>query len=64
MLKNKTHYFVFRSTCCKSLTRVRLQFSFLDERKLRHGFSDTINPMCACGTEVELPEYFLLRCHF
>ena len=23
----------------------------------------TINPMCACGTEVETTEHFLLGCH-
>ena len=25
---------------------------------------DTINPMRACGTEVETTEHSLLRCHF
>ena len=46
------------------LTRLRLQFSHLNEHKFRHGFSDTIYPMCACGTEVETTEHFLLRCQF
>ena len=36
----------------KLLTRFKLRFSHLNEHKLRHGFSDTINPMCACKTEV------------
>ena len=31
---------------------------------IRHRFSDTINTMRACGTEVETTEHFLLRCHF
>ena len=44
--------------------RLRLKFSHLNERKFRHGFNDTINPMCACGTEVENIEYFLLLCQF
>ena len=48
----------------KLLTRLRLQFSHLNEHKFRHGFSDTINPMCACGTEIETTEHFLLRCQF
>ena len=48
----------------KLLTRLRLQFSHLNEYKFRHGFSDTINPMCTCGTEIETTEYFLLRCQF
>ena len=28
-----------------------------------HSFNDTVNPMCACGKEVETTEHFLLRCH-
>ena len=26
--------------------------------------SGTINPICACGTEIETPERFLLHCQF
>ena len=48
----------------KFLTRLRLKFTHLKEHKFRHGFTDTINPMCACGTDVETTEHFLLRCHF
>ena len=40
-----------------------LQFSHLNEHKFRHGFGDTTNAMCACGSEVETTEYFLLHCH-
>ena len=47
----------------KLLTRLRLQFSHLNEHKFRHGFSDTVNPVCACGTEIETTEHFFLRCH-
>ena len=47
----------------KLLTRLRLQFSHLNEHKFRHGFSDTVNPMCTCGTEIETTEHFFLRCH-
>ena len=31
--------------------------------KFRHAFGDTINTVCACGSEVETTEHFLLRCH-
>ena len=48
----------------KLLTRLRLKFSHLKEHKFRHGFADTINPMCACGVDVQIMEHFLLRCHF
>ena len=47
----------------KLLTRLRVQFSHLNELKFRHGFSDTVNPMRACGTEIETTEQFFLRCH-
>ena len=47
----------------KLLTRLRLQFSHLNEYKFRHGFSDTIKPMCACGTEIETTD-ISSRCHF
>ena len=46
------------------VTRLRLQFSHLNEHKFRHGFSDTINPMCVCRTKIEITEHFLLRCQF
>ena len=36
----------------KLLTCLWLQSSHLNEHKFRHGFSDIINPMCACGTEI------------
>ena len=26
--------------------------------------SDTLNPICACGNEIETTEHFFLRCHF
>ena len=36
----------------------------LNENKFRHGFEDTIIPMCSCNTEIESKKHFLLRCHF
>ena len=44
----------------KLLTHLRLEFSHLNERKFRHGFGDTINAMCTCGSEAA----FLLRFSF
>ena len=38
--------------------------SYLKEHKLRHGFADTINPMRACGADLETTEYFPLCCYF
>ena len=57
-------FFIYDSLGVNLLACLRLQFSHLNELKFRYGFSDTINPMCACGTEVETTEHFLLRCQF
>ena len=47
----------------KLLSRLRLQFSLLNEHKFTHGSNDTVNPMCPCRTEVETNAHFLLCCH-
>ena len=60
--KNENSIFsIYDPIGVKLLTR--LQFSHLNEHKFRHGFGDTINAICACGSEVETTEHFLLRCH-
>ena len=69
LAKNKTkkEHSLFRTydpLGVKLLMRHRLQFIHLNEQKFRHGFSDAINPMCGCGTEVETTEHLLLRSHF
>ena len=46
----------------KLLTRLRLNFSHLNEHKFRHNFKDTINPMCSSGFEPETADHYLLRC--
>ena len=48
----------------KLLTLLRLQFSHLNEHKVRHGFGDTVISMCGCNAEIKDIEHFLLRCHF
>ena len=62
--KENSLFCIYDPLGVKLLTRLRLRFSHLNEHKFRHGFSDTINPMCACGTEIETTEHFLLRCQF
>ena len=61
--KKQSLFSIYDPLGVKLLTRFRLQFSHLNEHKFRHGFEDTINAMCACGSEVETTEHFLLRCH-
>ena len=46
----------------KLLTRLRLNFSHLNEHKIRHGFKDRVDPMYKCGVETETTPHFLLRC--
>lgn len=44
--------------CIKLLTRLRPEFSHLNEDKFRYNFKDTLNPICACVAELgttELP---------
>ena len=48
----------------KLSSRLRLQFTHLNEHKFRLGFNDTVNLLFSCGADVEVTEHFLLRCHF
>ena len=48
----------------KMLTRLRLQFSHLNEHKFRHNFKDCVSPMCDCGAETETISHFFLRYQF
>ena len=44
------------------ITRLRLGLSHLRKHKLKHGFQDTLNPLCSCGNDVESTEHFLFHC--
>ena len=46
----------------KLFTRFRLDLSQLNEHKFKHGFNDTINPICICGADIESINYFFLHC--
>ena len=46
----------------KLLKCLRLNFSHLNEQKSRHGFNNTVDPMCKCGLETKTTLHFLLRC--
>ena len=37
----------------KLIACLRLDFSYLNERKFRHHFNDVINPMCNWGADIE-----------
>ena len=53
---------VYDPLSVKILTRLRLEFDHLNERKFRHGFKDTLNLLCTCRADVESTEHFLLYC--
>ena len=46
----------------KLLTRLRLDLSHLREHKFKHGFLDSLNPICSCGQNIETLTHFLLHC--
>ena len=46
----------------KLLSRLRLGLSHLNEHKFKNGFSDTINPICICGGDIESINHFFLHC--
>ena len=60
--KENSIYAIHNISGLKLLTRLRLNFSHLNEHKFRHNFKDTINPMCSCGFEPETTDHYLLRC--
>ena len=62
--KENALFSVYDPLGVKLLTRLRLQFTHLNEHKFRHGFGDTVSPMYICNAEIEETKHFFLRCHF
>ena len=46
----------------KYLSRIRLGLSHLREHKFKHSFQDTLNPVSACGSDIETPCHYLVSC--
>ena len=46
----------------KYLSRIRFGLSHLSEHKYKHSFQDTLNPICACGSDIETPCHHLISC--
>ena len=46
----------------KYLSRIRLGLSHLREDKFKHSFLDILNPICACGSDIESPCHYLMSC--
>ena len=59
-VKNST-YRVSDIPGIRLLTRLRLQFSALNEHLFRHAF-ECLSPVCNCGLAIKDNEHFLLHC--
>ena len=46
----------------KYLTRLRIGFSHLKERKFKHNFQYSVDPMCSCSIGIETTIHFLPHC--
>ena len=56
--------YIFDSFGLKFLTRLRLDFSHLNENRFRHNFQDCLKPLCSCSLETEDTKHYLLDCHY
>ena len=48
----------------KLLSRLRLNFSHLNENKFRLNFKECVSPISGCRLEIESIQHFFLPCHF
>ena len=56
-------YNIFNPIGLKFLSRLRLDFSHLNERRFRLNFEDCLNPLCSCSLHTEDTIHYLLHCH-
>ena len=55
-------YNCFNNKRIKHITRLRLGLSHLRDHKFKHGFLDSLKPICSCGLDVETTCHYLLHC--
>ena len=58
--RNSIFYF-YNQNGIKLLTRLRLGLSHLNEHKFKHGFNDTINPICIFGGDIDSINHFFFH---
>ena len=63
-MKERSLFSIHDPTGAKLLSRLRLNFSHLNEHKFRHNFRDTVVAVYDCETETETAEHFFLYCPF
>ena len=56
-------YNIFDPIGLKFLTRLRLDFSHLNEHRFRHNFQNCLNPLCSCSLQIEDAVHYLLHYH-
>ena len=54
-------YLLLHQYGIKLLIKLCLGFSHLNEHKFKHGFNDTINPICIFGGYIESINHFFLH---
>ena len=54
---------IFDPIGLKLLTRLRLEFTHLNEHRFRHNFENCVNPLCPCSLNTENIEHYLLHCY-
>ena len=57
-------YNIFDPIGLKFLTRLRLDFSHLNEHRFRHNFQDCLKPLCSYSLETEDTKHYLLHYHY
>ena len=55
-------FYIYNPHGIKLLTRLRLGLSRLIEHKFKHGFNETINPICICGGDIKSINHLFLHC--
>ena len=48
----------------KLISRLRFNFSHLNEHKFRHNVKECVSPLYGCGLEIESTQHFFFRYHF
>ena len=54
---------IFDPIGLKLLTRLRLEFTHLNEHRFRHNFENCVNSLCSYSLNTENTEHYLVHCH-
>ena len=55
-------YDCFNNTGTKYITRKQRGLSHYRDNKIKHGFRDSLNPICSCGLNIETTCHYILLC--